>query len=91
MSLAGMQKTTPWRRAANASWAPLGLLSLSLVLIAAPLLQWPVRLVLNLLPFAVLFLAVWWALRRVARPRTANLALGVLCVGCVIPVYAEVA
>ena len=89
MSLAVAQKVAPWRRVANATWAPLWLLSLSLVLIAAPLLQWPVRLVLNLLPFAVLFLVVWWALRRVAQPRTVNLALGVLCVGCAIPVYAE--
>ncbi len=89
MSLAVAQKVAPWRRVANATWAPLWLLSLSLVLIAAPLLQWPVRLVLNLLPFAVLFLVVWWALRRVAQPRTVNLALGVLCVGCVIPAYAE--
>ena len=89
MSLAGAQKVAPWRRVANATWTPLWLLSLSLVLIAVPLWQWPVRLVLNLLPFAVLFLAVWWVLRRVAQPRTVNLALGVLCVGCVIPAYAE--
>ena len=89
MSLAVAQKTASWRRVANAPWVPLWLLSLSLILIAVPLLQWPVRLVLNLLPFAVLFLVVWWALRRVAQPRTVNLALGVLCVGCVIPAYAE--
>ena len=89
MSLAGAQKVAPWRRVANATWAPLWLLSLSLVLIAVPLWQWPVRLVLNLLPFAVLFLAGWWVLRRLAQPRTANLALGALCVGCVIPAYAE--
>ena len=89
MSLAMAWKAAPWRRVANATWAPLWLLSLSLVLIAVPLWQWPVRLVLNLLPFAVLFLAVWWVLRRVAQPRTVNLALGVLCVGCVIPAYAE--
>ena len=89
MSLTGATKTAPWRRVANATWTPLGLLGLSLLLIAAPLLQWPVRLVLNLLPFTALFLAVWWALRRVARLRTVNLALGVLCVVCVIPAYAE--
>ena len=89
MSLAGAQKVAPWRRVANATWAPLWLLSLSLVLIAVPLWQWPVRLVLNLLPFAVLFLAVWWVLRRVAQLRTINLVLGALCVGCVIPAYAE--
>ena len=89
MTLAGAQETAPWRRLANAPWALLWLLSLSLVLIAAPLWQWPVRLVLNLLPFAVLFLAVWWVLRRVTQPRTVNLVLGVLCVGCVIPAYAE--
>ena len=89
MSLAGAQKVAPWRRVANATWAPLWLLSLSLVLIAVPLWQWPVRLVLNLLPFAVLFLAVWWVLRRVAQLQTINLVLGALCVGCVIPAYAE--
>ena len=89
MSLAGAQKVAPWRRVANATWTPLWLLSLSLVLIAVPLWQWPVRLVLNLLPFAVLFLAVWWVLRRLAQPWTVNLALSVLCVGCVIPAYAE--
>lgn len=89
MNLIGTARTAPWRRVADATWAPLGLLSLSLVLIAAPLLQWPVRLVLNLLPFAVLFLAAWWALRRMAQPRAVNLALSVLCVVCVIPVYAE--
>ena len=89
MGPAGAQQKAPWRRLANAPWAPLWLLSLSLVLIAVPLWQWPVRLVLNLLPFAVLFLAVWWVLRRVAQPRTVNLVLGVLCVGCVIPAYAE--
>ena len=59
------------------------------MLIAVPLWQWPVRLILNLLPFTVLFLAVWWVLQRVAQPRTVNLALSVLCVVCVIPVYAE--
>ena len=89
MGLAVAQKGPLWRRVANATWAPLGLLSLSLVLIAAPLLQWPVRLALNLLPFAVLFLAVWWVLRRMAQQRTVNLALSVLCVVCVTPVYAE--
>ena len=89
MSLTGAPKTVPWQRVVNATWTPLGLLSLSLVLIAAPLLRWPVRLVLNLLPFAVLFLAVWWALQRVAQPRIVNLALSVLCVVCVIPAYAE--
>ena len=89
MSLAVAWKVAPWRRIANATWAPLCLLGLSVVLIAVPLWQWPVRLALNLLPFTVLFLAVWWVLRRVAQPRTVNLALGVLCVGCVIPAYAE--
>lgn len=89
MGLGVVQKKPPWRYVADAPWAPLGLLFLSLLLIAVPLLQWPVRLVLNLLPFAVLFLAVWWVLRRVARPQTINLALSVLCVVCVIPVYAE--
>ena len=89
MSLAMVWKAAPWRRVANATWAPLWLLSLSLALIAVRLWQWPVRLVLNLLPFAVLLLAVWWVLRRMAQPRTVNLALGVLCVGCVIPAYAE--
>ncbi len=89
MGLDVVQKTAPWRSVANATWLPLWLLGLSLLLIAAPLLQWPVRLVLNLLPFAVLFLAVWWALRRVAQPRIVNLTLSVLCIVCVIPVYAE--
>ncbi len=89
MSLAVAWEIASWRRVADATWAPLWLLVLSLLLIAAPLLQWPVRLILNLLPFTVLFLAVWWVLRRVARPRTVNLALSVLCVVCVIPAYAE--
>ena len=84
-----MQKRRPWQHVATAPWVPLWLLSLSLVLIADVLLEWPVRLILNLLPFAVLFLVVWWVLRRVARQRTVNLALGVLCVVCVIPAYAE--
>ena len=89
MSLSLAQNVASWRRVANATWAPLGLICLSLVLIAVPLLQWPVRLVLNLLPFAVLFLAVWWGLQRLTQPRIVNLVLGVLCVGCVVPVYAE--
>ena len=89
MSLAVVQKRPPWQHVADAPWVPLWLLGLSLVLITVPLWQWPVRLVLNLLPFAVLFLAIWWVLRRVARPRTVNLTLGVLCIGCVIPAYAE--
>ena len=74
---------------ADAPWVPPWLLSLSVVLIVVPLYQWPVRLILNLLPFTVLFLAVWWVLWRVARPRTVNLALGVLCIVCVMPAYAE--
>ena len=89
MSLAVVQKKPPWRYIADSPWLPLWLLSLSLVLVADALLQWPVRLALNLLPFAVLFLAVWWVLWRVTQPRTVNLALGVLCVVCIIPVYAE--
>ncbi len=89
MRLAVVQKKPPWHYIADSPWLPLWLLSLSLVLIADALLQWPVRLVLNLLPFAVLFLLVWWVLRRAARPRTVNLVLGVLCVVCVVPAYAE--
>ena len=89
MSSAVLQEKPPWHYIADSPWVPLWLLSLSVVLMANTLLQWPVRLVLNLLPFAVLFLAVWWVLQRVARPRTVNLALGVLCVVCVIPAHAE--
>lgn len=89
MGLAVARKIASWRRVANATWAPLWLFSLSVVLIAVPLWQWPVRLILNLLPFTVLFPVVWWILQRVAQPRTVNLALGLLCVVCVIPVYAE--
>lgn len=89
MSLAVAWKVASWRRVANATWVPLCLLSLSVVLIAVPLRPWPARLFLNLLPFTVLFLTVWWVLRRVAQPRTVNLALSVLCIVCIIPVYAE--
>ena len=89
MSLAVAWRVVSWRHVANATWVPLCLLSLSVVLIAVPLLQWPVRLTLNLLPFVVLFLAVWWILHRVAQPRTVNLALGALCVVCIVPAYAE--
>ena len=89
MSSTVLQEKPPWHSIADSPWVPLWLLSLSVVLMADTLLQWPVRLVLNLLPFAGLFLVVWWVLRRVVRPRTVNLALGVLCVVCVIPAYAE--
>lgn len=89
MSSAVMQGKPPRHSIADSPWVPLWLLSLSVVLMAHTLLQWPVRFVLNFLPFAILFLAVWWMLRRVARPRTINLGLGVLCVVCVIPAYAE--
>ena len=89
MSVAVAWKRVPWRRVANAAWTPLCLLGVSVALITVPLWAWPVRLALNLLPFTVLFLAVWWVLRRVAQQRTVNLALSVLCVVCVIPVYAE--
>ncbi len=89
MSVAVAWKRVPWRRITHARWIPLPLLSVSLILIAVPLWAWPVRLVLNLLPFAVLFLAVWWLLRRVAKPWIVNLTLSVLCVVCVLPVYAE--
>ena len=89
MSVAVAWKRVPWRRVANAAWTPLCLLGVSVALITVPLWTWPVRLALNLLPFTVLFLAVWWVLRRVAQPRTVNLALSALCVLCIIPVYAE--
>ena len=89
MSLAVAWKVVSWRHVANATWTPLWLLNLSVVLIAVALWQWPVRLVLNLLPFAVLFLVMWWVLRRVAQQWTVNLALGVLCVVCILPAYAE--
>ena len=89
MSSGEMQKKPPWRYIADSSWVPLWLLSLSLILIADVLLGWPVRFILNFLPFGILFLTVWWVLRRVAQQRTVNLALSVLCVACVIPAYAE--
>ena len=89
MSVAVAWKRVPWRRVANAAWTPLCLLGVSVALITVPLWTWPVRLALNLLPFTVLFLAVWWVLWRVAQQRTVNLALSVLCIVCVIPVYAE--
>ena len=89
MSVAVAWKRVPWRRVANAAWTPLCLLGVSVALITVPLWTWPVRLALNLLPFTVLFLAVWWVLRRVAQQQTVNLALSVLCVLCIIPVYAE--
>ena len=59
MSLVVAWKIASWRRVANATWTPLWLLSLSVVLIAVALWQGPVRLVLNLLPFLGLFLVVW--------------------------------
>ena len=89
MDLAVVQKKPPWRYLMGAPWVPLWLLSLSVVLMADALLEWPVRLVLNVLPFAVLFLVAWRMLRRIAQLRTVNLALCGICVVCVIPIYAE--
>ena len=89
MSQAVAHTTGAWRRVANMTWAPLWLFGLSMVFITVPLRHWPVRLALNLLPFSVLFLVVWWVLRRVAPPPRVNLTLGVLCVTCLTPIYAE--
>ena len=89
MSELSWRRYVDLRRALDASWTPAWLLIGSIALIAAPIVYYPARLVLNLLPYIVLFGVAWWILDRVARTRTRNLALLALAVLCIVPSYSD--
>jgi hypothetical protein len=65
------------------------LLAGSLVAMAVPIVSSPVRLLLNLLPYALVFGAVWWTLARSVTPFLRNLLLATLALLCVAPAYRD--